>query len=56
MPYLWEQGCYKMDIEALQRRLKRARLVLGDVRETVPARDYSTGFMSLAASCSRSES
>jgi hypothetical protein len=39
MPYLWQQGYYKMDVEALQRRLKRARLVLGDVRETVPALD-----------------
>ena len=39
MPYLWAQGYYKMDVEALQRRLKRARLVLGDVRATVPAFD-----------------
>ena len=34
LPYHWKKGFYKMDVEDLQSRLKRAKLVLGDVRET----------------------
>jgi hypothetical protein len=34
MPYVWEQGFYAMDVEKLKARLKRATLVIGDVRTT----------------------
>ena len=37
LPYVWRRGFYKMDVAGVRRRLKNARLVLGDVRETVPA-------------------
>jgi len=37
MPYLWQPGFFPMDIEKLRRRLRRARLVLGDVATTIPA-------------------
>ncbi len=36
VPYLWRTGDYKMNFEVLQSQLKTAKLVLGDVRETVP--------------------
>jgi hypothetical protein len=35
MPYAWEQGFYAMDVEKLKSRLRSAKLVLGDVRDTV---------------------
>jgi hypothetical protein len=35
-PNLWSQGLYRMDEEKLQKRLQRARLVLGLVDETIP--------------------
>jgi hypothetical protein len=35
-PWQWSEGWYDMDIGALQKRLKRAELVIGDVAETVP--------------------
>lgn len=35
LPYIWKKGFYKMDVERLRQRLNRARLILGDVRETV---------------------
>lgn len=34
LPFCWEKGAYKMDVSKLQARLKRAKLVLGDIRET----------------------
>ncbi len=34
MPYAWEPGFYAMDVEKLKARLKRASLVIGDVRQT----------------------
>jgi hypothetical protein len=34
LPYHWKQGHFKMDIPALKARLKRAQLVLGDIRNT----------------------
>jgi len=37
LPHIWGEGFYKMDADKLRRRLGRARLVLGDVRDTVPA-------------------
>lgn len=36
LPYYWSSGFYKMDVEKLKSRLKRAQLMLGDVSETVP--------------------
>jgi hypothetical protein len=33
--YVWKRGAYRMDIEGLKKRLKTARLLLGDVRDTV---------------------
>jgi hypothetical protein len=43
LPYVWQPGFYRMDLDALRRRLKRSRLVLGDVADTVMSfvRDYS---------------
>lgn len=34
LPYHWQAGFFSMDYEALQRKLRRAKLVLGDVAET----------------------
>ncbi len=35
MPYWFRRSQYRMDVDALRPKLTRARLVLGDVRETV---------------------
>ncbi len=32
----WKAGMFTMDVEGLQKKLKRAKLILGNVRETVP--------------------
>jgi hypothetical protein len=37
LPYLYSAGFYPMEAEALKGRTRRADLILGDVRETVPA-------------------
>jgi hypothetical protein len=34
LPYHWRAGFFKMDFEALQKRLTRAKLVMGDVAQT----------------------
>lgn len=34
LPYFWQPGYYEMDVEALSRRLRSAKLVLGDLEET----------------------
>jgi hypothetical protein len=34
LPFIWKKGAMSMDYEALTGRLKRARLVIGDIRET----------------------
>ena len=34
IPYNWKKGFYKMDVPKIQARLKKAKLVLGDLRET----------------------
>jgi hypothetical protein len=34
LPYHWQEGFFAMDVPVLQAKLKRAKLVLGDVRET----------------------
>jgi hypothetical protein len=36
MPHIWGRGFYQMDHAKLAARLLKARLVIGDVRETVP--------------------
>ncbi|MQA67534.1 MAG: hypothetical protein GEU76_16800 [Alphaproteobacteria bacterium] len=36
MPYLWQPGYFKMDVDALRTRLSRAELRLGPVEETLP--------------------
>jgi hypothetical protein len=36
LPYHWQTGFYKMDVEKLRRSLTGTKLVLGDVRETMP--------------------
>lgn len=35
MPYIWKSGFFKMDVDLLQSRLKKAKLVLGDVKDTL---------------------
>lgn len=37
LPYFFVRDSYKMDVAALEKRLHKARLVFGDIRETVPA-------------------
>jgi hypothetical protein len=34
LPFAWEKGFYRMDYSKLQKRLRIAKLVIGDVRET----------------------
>ena len=51
LSYVWKRGAYEMeDPDGLRRRLKIARLLLGDVEETVPqfvaARHAPVGFIS----------
>ena len=36
LPYVWGEGFYKMDEARLRARLKATKLVLGDVKHTVP--------------------
>jgi hypothetical protein len=36
-PYRWDAGWYKMDVEGLKKKLRRSKLVIGNVAETVPA-------------------
>jgi hypothetical protein len=38
MPYIFRENFYKMDIPKLQARLKKAKLVLGDIQDT--SRDF----------------
>ncbi|MDR2097841.1 MAG: hypothetical protein LBP37_04905 [Spirochaetaceae bacterium] len=35
LPYIWSEGFYKMDYEKLRKRLHGAKIILGDVKETV---------------------
>jgi hypothetical protein len=37
LPYIWQEGHFRMDVERLRARLSRSELVLGDVKETAPA-------------------
>lgn len=36
LPYIWQRGQFRMDVDAVQRRLSKAKLVLGPVSDTVP--------------------
>ena len=36
LPYIWRKGHYRMDVDAVKSRLRKAELVLGDVAATVP--------------------
>jgi hypothetical protein len=50
IPYLWKAGDYRMDANRLRSELKTAKLMLGDVRETVPrflaSKSAPVGFIS----------
>jgi hypothetical protein len=35
MPYLWQSGYFAMDVSKLRARLKSAKLILGDVAQTL---------------------
>jgi hypothetical protein len=35
LPYIWRKGHYRMDVDAVKRRLRHADLVLGNVADTV---------------------
>ena len=37
LPYAWQRGFYKMDRAALDAKLKSSTLIIGDVKQTVPA-------------------
>jgi hypothetical protein len=50
LPHIWGKGFYRMDAAKLRARLSKARLVLGDVRETIrdlvtSARPAPVGFV-----------
>jgi len=34
LPYHWKKGFYKMNVQELQARLKKAKLILGDIKDT----------------------
>jgi hypothetical protein len=36
LPYWWRPGEYRMDVPRLQKRLQRAKLIIGNVRDTIP--------------------
>jgi len=36
LPCIWQPGFFRMDVDALKKRLRGAELVLGDVSQTVP--------------------
>jgi hypothetical protein len=40
LPYLWQPGYFAMDVAKLKARLKSAKLILGDVAETI--RDFTS--------------
>lgn len=35
LPYHWKEGFYKMDVEALKAKLRKAKLILGNVSDTL---------------------
>ena len=36
LPYTWRKGFFEMDVDSLRARLSHARLVIGDIAETLP--------------------
>lgn len=36
LPYYWRQGLFKMDIDTLEKKLKKSHLLIGDVSKTIP--------------------
>ena len=36
LPYVFQGGFYKMDVDSLRKRLRKAILVIGDIRNTAP--------------------
>jgi hypothetical protein len=36
LPYIWQPGFFRMDVDLLKKRLRRAQLILGNVAQTVP--------------------
>lgn len=36
LPYVWQQGHFPMDIDLLKSRLTRAKLILGNISDTIP--------------------
>jgi hypothetical protein len=36
LPYTWRKGFFRMDVDALKAKLQDAKLVLGDIAETIP--------------------
>jgi hypothetical protein len=50
LPYIWRKGHYRMDVDGVKRRLRRAELALGNVADTVPQflskLDVPIGFVS----------
>jgi len=36
LPYVWKKGAYQMDVPKLKAKLRSARLILGNVEETIP--------------------
>jgi hypothetical protein len=37
LPFVWDKGFYKMDVEKLRSAMSNAKLVLGDVKKTIPS-------------------
>lgn len=35
LPYIWQKGFFKMDVESLKPRLRKAKLILGNVKDTI---------------------
>jgi hypothetical protein len=36
LPHIWKKGFYKMDEAALRKKIKKSKLILGDVKKTIP--------------------
>jgi hypothetical protein len=49
MPYFWEPGFYRMDQKKLASKLKRAKLILGDIGETVAKLNEDVGVSPIGA-------
>ena len=35
LPYIWQKGFFKMDFEILKKKLKKSKLIIGDVKDTI---------------------